>query len=124
MYPAPRICPVCHETLYATRLHCRNCETTLDGSFMFSGLFQLEAEQLNFVETFIRCEGKFNRMEKEMGLSYPTLRTRLHEIIRALGYPVGGEEENILSQNERNRVLDDLSSGNISVEDAVVLFNE
>lgn len=84
-------------------------------------LGNLNAEQLAFIETFIRCEGKLNRVEKELGLSYPTLRARLADVIRAMGYPVG-PEPTLISDEERHRVLDDLASGKISSEEAMQLL--
>jgi hypothetical protein len=81
----------------------------------------LTPEQLGFVETFIRCEGKINRMEDEIGLSYPTIRNRLHEIIRALGYEPGGEEAG-MSDEERRRILEDLEQGKITYEDAMSML--
>ena len=93
MYTVLSQCPVCESDLVVTRLHCRNCDTNIEGHF-FSGPFtQLAREQLAFVETFVRCEGKLNRMEGKLGLSYPTIRNRLHEVIHALGCEPGGEEE-------------------------------
>ncbi len=81
-------------------------------------------EQLEFVETFIRCEGKISRMEGEIGLSYPTIRNRLHEVIRALGYEPGGDEPIGLSEDERQRILEDLDKGLISAEKAMLLLKE
>jgi hypothetical protein len=124
MYPVISQCPVCQEDLTITRLHCRNCETTLDGQF-FSGPFaMLNREQLEFIETFVRCEGKLNRMEVELGLSYPTVRNRLHEVIRALGYEPGAEEETGVSAAERQRILEELSEGNITAEEAMRTLQE
>jgi len=74
MHPILGTCPVCGETLTVTRLHCRSCDTTIEGQFAVGAFERLSPEQLTFAEVFIRCEGKLNRMEKEMGLSYPTLR--------------------------------------------------
>jgi hypothetical protein len=76
---------------------------------------------LDYVETFVRCEGKLNRMEKELGLSYPTLRSRLWDVIRALGYEIGPEEPEITDQ-ERHEVLDELSSGKITSDEALALL--
>ena len=88
------------------------------------GAFEaLTPEQLGFVETFIRCEGKINRMEDEIGLSYPTIRNRLHEIIRALGYEPGGEEPG-MSDEERRKILEDLEQGSITYEDAMRMLKE
>jgi hypothetical protein len=81
-------------------------------------LGNLNADQMVFVETFIRCEGKLNRVEKELGMSYPTLRARLTEIIRAMGYQVGPEQE-MISDEQRHRILDDLANGRISSEEAM-----
>ena len=122
MYPAPRLCPVCNEDLLLTRLECRACDTTIQGQYQFSGLSQLTAEQLSFVETFIRCEGKFNRMEKELKLSYPTLRIRLHEIIFALGFAVGEGKEETVSEEERAKILDRISEGELTAEEAMGLL--
>ncbi len=122
MFPAPRICPVCQEELLLTRLECRSCDTSIRGSYHFSGLAQLNAGQLEFVETFIRCEGKFNRMEKELGLSYPTLRARLHDIIHALGHTVGESPAEIVTEKERAQILDRISIGELTLNEAMELL--
>lgn len=121
MNPMPTTCPICGERLSVTRLHCRSCDTTLEGHFEVGRLGRLSAEQLSFVETFIRCEGKLNRMERELGMSYPTLRARLTEIIRDLGFPVGAETLAI-GDDERHQVLDDLAAGRITSEQAMRLL--
>jgi hypothetical protein len=124
MFPAPRQCPVCREDLILTRLECRSCDTSIQGHYQFSGLSQLSAEQLVFVETFIRCEGKLNRVEKELSLSYPTLRLRLHEVIRALGYTVGDAPQDVISETERASILDRISEGELSAEEAMGLLEK
>ncbi len=124
MHPVISQCPVCQEDLTITRLHCRNCDTTIDGQF-FTGTFaQLSREHLHFIETFVRCEGKLNRMEGELSLSYPTIRNRLHEVIRALGYEPGGDEEAGIPEVERQRVLHELSEGTITAEEAMRILQE
>jgi hypothetical protein len=127
MNPIPTRCPVCGEPLEVTRLYCSACDTALEGHFdpTSSAFSQLTAEQLQFVLTFVRCEGRFNRMEEELKLSYPTIRNRLYEVIRALGYEPGREEpgETLslqdLSLQERNRILEDLDKGAITYEQAM-----
>lgn len=121
MYPILSKCPVCGAELSITRLHCHQCDTTIEGDFSaVSGPFaQLTPEQVQFILTFVRCEGRFNRMEDELKLSYPTIRNRLHEVIRALGYEPGKEEAPVkLSLEERRRILDDLDGGKISTDQA------
>jgi hypothetical protein len=68
--------------------------------------------------TFVRNEGKINRVGEELNLSYPTVRSRLHDLIRALGYDVGDEEE-ALPDDERQSILDALSKGKLSSEEAL-----
>jgi len=71
------------------------------------------------VLTFVRCEGRFNRMEEELKLSYPTIRNRLFDVIRALGYEPGKEEVPAKpSMEERKRILDDLDQGKITPDQA------
>lgn len=118
MNPVPTTCPVCQEILSVRRLHCRNCDTTIEGYFNLGRFSQLSPEQFSFIETFIRCEGKLNRLEKELGISYPTVRARLTEVIRAMGYSVGPEPV-LISDEERHRILDDLAKGKISPEEAM-----
>ena len=124
MHPVISQCPVCQSDLTITRLHCRTCDTTIDGYFFAGPFAQLNREQLEFIETFIRCEGKLNRMEGELKLSYPTIRNRLHEVIRALGYEPGDDEPTGLNEEARQKVLEDLSQGNITAEDAMRILQE
>jgi hypothetical protein len=77
---------------------------------------------LEFTFTFVRCEGKINRMEQELGVSYPTIRNRLNEVIRALGYEPGKDEPVEITQDKRNSILEDLSAGKISAEEATRLL--
>ena len=119
MKPSLNKCPVCEGDLVVMRLHCPTCDTTIEGRFENNALPGLTVEQLDFVETFVRCEEKINRMEDELGLSYPTIRNRLHEIIRAMGYEPGKEDTPDIPDELRHTVLEDLDSGKISAEDAM-----
>ena len=115
-------CPVCGGDLTVTRLHCESCDTTIDGRFANGAFAGLTPEQLDFIETFVRCEGKITRMEEEMALSYPTIRNRLLEVIRALGYEPGKEEAAEPSDEKRRSVLEELDAGKISAEEAMHLL--
>ena len=121
MHPVIGKCPVCGDTLTVVRLHCRNCDSALEGQFSLGRFYQLSAQQLAFVETFIRCEGKLTRLQEELNISYPTARARLSELIRALGYEVREEPEPVSSQ-ERKAILEQLAAGEISSEKAVDLL--
>jgi hypothetical protein len=116
-------CPVCDGELTVTRLHCDTCDTAIEGRFANGAFAGLTPEQLDFIETFVRCEGKMNRMEDELALSYPTLRNRLQEVILALGYEPDKEEMADIPDEKRRSVLEDLDTGKISAEDAMRLLN-
>jgi hypothetical protein len=122
MNPVIGRCPICQESLTVTRLHCRNCDTGIDGHFTMGRLYHLSAEQLQFVETFVRCEGKINRVEQEMGMSYPAVRARLNEVIRALGYEVGESEKEAVPQETRRDILAQISAGELTAEEAIQLL--
>lgn len=124
MHSVPHACPVCNGELLVTGLACRECDTKIEGRFEGGAFSQLTDEQLGFVELFVRNEGKITRMEADLSLSYPTIRNRLLEVIRALGYEPGEDEFSGLSDEERKRILDDLDRGTINYEEALRLIQE
>lgn len=119
MHSAPTHCPVCQGELVVTSLRCRECDTGLQGRFSNSAFSQLNAEQLAFVELFVRNEGKITRMEADLQLSYPTIRNRLLDVIRALGYEPGEDEFAGLSDAERKDIVNALERGEISYDEAM-----
>jgi hypothetical protein len=120
MYASPTRCPVCNSELEITRLHCSSCDTSIEGRFAGGPIAHLTAEHLDFIVTFVRCEGKINRMEQEERWgSYPTIRNRLHEVIRALGFEPGKDETVEVTAEKRSSVLEDLEAGKISADDAM-----
>jgi len=119
MQPMPNACPFCGGELTVTRLYCPACETSVEGRFHSGPFAGLSQEQLDFVEAFVRCEGKFTRLEGELQLSYPTLRSRLYEIIRALGYEPGAEEAVPPTGGDRESILAELEAGTINAEEAI-----
>ena len=123
MIPLPSKSPFDGGEIVVTRFYCPGTDITIEGRFAVIAPFpQLSAEQLQFVETFLRCEGKLSRMEGELGISYPTIRNRLHEIIRALGYEPGKEESAGLPEEKRSTILTDLDEGRLSFDDAMKLL--
>ncbi len=122
----PTACPFCGGEVTVTRIYCPECDTSIEGRFSQRPFALLSPQQLDFIELFVRCEGKITRMEDELGLSYPTIRNRLHEIIRAMGYEPGTAEEApaALTDEERKAILEDLDAGRITVEKAMRLLQE
>jgi hypothetical protein len=125
-------CPVCSGELAVTRLACRSCGTTLEGEFSVGRFGRLTKEQLALLESFLRSRGNLRDMERELGISYPTVRSRVEALVRALGFgPRDGEEA---SQDEaassgagdggtattRQEILERLARHEIGAEDAAV----
>ena len=79
-------CPVCANELAVTRLHCRSCGTTLEGDFSVGRFGRLNRDQLALLESFLRSRGNLREMERELGISYPTVRSRVEALVRALGF--------------------------------------
>ncbi len=124
MNPVIGQCPICGSNLHVTRLNCRNCDTTIDGHFTLGRLYQLSSEQLDFVEVFLKCEGKINRVEQEIGLSYPAVRARLTDVIRTLGYDIGdnSSSQRPVPDEVRRDILNELQKGKLSAEEALQML--
>jgi len=82
-------CPVCSGELTVTRLHCRSCGTALEGEFGVGRFGRLDREQMRLLESFLRSRGNLKEMERELGISYPTVRGRVEALVRALGLADG-----------------------------------
>lgn len=142
-------CPICEAELTVTHLRCQRCGTGLDGTFHLTKFDRLSREQLRFVDVFMKNRGVIRDVERELGISYPTVRSRLDEVIRALGHegqpdamavtpqvtvtggggvsdegaPAGGvPATGAVSPERRREVLDQLASGKINAEEAVQLL--
>jgi hypothetical protein len=119
---------MCEAELVVTHLRCQQCGTGLEGVFHLNKFDRLSREQLRFVDVFMKNRGVIRDVEKELGISYPTVRNRLDEVIRALGYDASGEAEepaqaapaaSAPDPERRREVLDRLASGDITAEQAV-----
>jgi len=113
-------CPVCKKNLEVTRLHCDHCGIKIEGSFSLCRYCRLTREQKQFIETFIKCRGNIKEVEKDLGISYPTVRSRLDDVISALGYPVKDSK----SEETKKKILDMLDNGEISHQEAMKLLKE
>lgn len=91
-------CPVCEGELLITRLHCRSCGTAIEGEFGVGRFGRLSREQLALLESFLRARGNLKEMERELGISYPTVRGRVDALVRALGLGDGEGPEDFAEE--------------------------
>jgi hypothetical protein len=126
-------CPVCAGELTVTRLHCRSCGTALEGEFGVGRFGRLDREQMTLLESFLRSRGNLKEMERELGISYPTVRGRVDALVRALGFgeqsaaaeddfEAIGEAESLIDSDDkataRRDVLERLARKEIDAEEA------
>lgn len=123
MPQAPGKCPVCSSDLEVVRLQCTSCGTAVEGHFELSKFNRLDPEQLAFLELFLRARGNIKEVERELGLSYPTVRARLDALLTVLGYPTEPERKVELGKRRRE-ILDALDAGQINAEDALRMLRE
>ena len=124
-YKMPHRCPVCDHEMKISKLTCTFCPTKIEGEFSSCKFCRLPAEQLIFMEAFIKCRGNIKEVEKELGISYPTVRNRLDSVIEALGYGVDkerspeDEKENTSEESQRRQgILEALERGEITAQEA------
>lgn len=129
-------CPVCAGELSVTRLHCRVCGTTLEGDFSVGRFGRLSREQMAILESFLRSRGNLRDMERELGLSYPTVRSRVEALVRALGF--GPRDDDATSddaaasgggsaaevQAARQEILQQLARHEITADDAATAIRQ
>ena len=85
-------CPVCEARLQVTRLHCNTCGTTIEGEFNVGRFARLGRDQMSLLESFLRSRGNLRELERELGLSYPTIRGRVEALLRTLGLGDGSAQ--------------------------------
>ena len=120
-YKAPGKCPVCGERLYITKLSCPKCSATIEGDFQSCEFCRLPEEDLYFAKVFIKCRGNIKDVERELGISYPTVRGKLDAVIRGLGLETAAREtaqDAEAKEAARNEILDQLSAGVLSAKEA------
>lgn len=121
-------CPVCNGSLKVMRLKCSKCNTVIENEFSFNKFTDLSKEQLNFLEVFLMCRGNIKDVEKELKISYPTVRAKLDELINELGLqrekvkPVDPVKD--VSRKDNKEILDKLEKGEISPDEALELLRK
>jgi len=118
-------CPVCSNELAVTRLHCRSCGTTLEGDFSVGRFGRLNRDQLALLESFLRSRGNLREMERELGISYPTVRSRVEALVRALGFGARADADDAddpapepTTARTREEILQALAHHEMSADDA------
>jgi hypothetical protein len=118
-------CPVCSNELAVTRLQCRSCGTSLEGDFSVGRFGRLTREQLILLESFLRSRGNLREMERELGISYPTVRSRVEALVRALGFGPRADADDAdepttepVAGKTREEILEAVARHEMSAEDA------
>ena len=109
------VCPICGDDLLIAKLHCHHCGVEISGDFVLPKINKLSKEQLTFVLMFLKNQGNIKAVEKEMNISYPTVKKILNEVLSTLGFTVN-DDSGISEQ--RQDILDRLARGEISFEEA------
>lgn len=110
-------CPLCHETqLRIKKLECTACGVNFEGDFFSSPLLNLSAEQQHFIELFMLNSGSLKKMAHSMGVTYPTIRSRLNAIIEALGKQIAKRDV------YKNEILERVNQGLLSPEKAAQII--
>ena len=122
-------CPVCKHDLKVKELMCDHCDTVIKGSFTLSKFNYLETEKLYFIEVFVKNRGNIKAVEKELNISYPTVKKMLDDVILGLGYtPEKEDEEPIKEASEpkvsKSSILEKIANKEITVLEAIELLKK
>jgi hypothetical protein len=117
MHKQLEACPCCGSPLVVTGLTCEHCGTSVTGRFRQCEFCRLTGEQATFLRLFVQRRGNLSEMEKALGISYPTVRNKLEEVIRALQPPDPAAEP-----NGRDAILQRVAAGEISASEALELL--
>ncbi|GKX30479.1 hypothetical protein SH1V18_29590 [Vallitalea longa] len=136
-YKAPGKCPVCGEKLEITKLNCPNCSTSIEGEFKPCQFCRLPKDELEFINIFIMSRGNIKDVEKELGISYPTVRSKLDSVIKSLGLQdeskrrserresVSLKMDSLKELKElKQEILDQLASGELTAKEAMERIKE
>ncbi len=113
-------CPACGGEVEITRISCTNCDTEVTGRFTPCRFCRLPPETAQFLELFVKNRGNVKEMERELGISYWTIRSRINELIKDLGFETDEQEE---LGSERQEILARVNRGEISASEAAELMS-
>ncbi len=110
--PAPSRCPSCGGVLNPVKYICSNCGTEVSGDFSVCPFCSLDTENRQLLELFLLARGNLKAVQRLLGVSYPTVRARVEEMFNVL-------EHTMKSEHTSMQILEQLHSGEITVEDAL-----
>src|ERR1700674_1335056 len=110
--PVGNECPYCGSAMAVTRMACAHCKVAIDAAFPMSRLGTLPIEHQRFIEMFLLAGGNLKEIAEQVGVSYPTIRSRLDKVIEAL------RGEIAKTQRVRGSVLDAVEPGKSNAADA------
>lgn len=114
-HPMPTRCPVTGEPLEVTRLRGPHSGVVIEGNFLPNEFALLDRENLDYLRLFVKVRGNLKEVERMLGVSYPTVRARFEQLLRALGYEAAAPEA---PGESRADVLGRLERGEITAEEA------
>lgn len=127
-HPVFTTCPTCKHDLYVTKLECEHCDTSIEGSFGLSKFNYLDSEKLYFIEIFVKNRGSIKAIEKELNISYPTVKKMLDDVIVGLGYSLDEESEQPTIKETSSKlkasILEQIEKGELSVEKALKMLKK
>ena len=116
-------CPSCGGAVEVTRLNCTACETVVLGRYQPCPFCRLDPERTQFLLAFVRSRGNVKEMERELGISYWTVRRRLDELIEELGFEPQDTADADQSTHQIE-ILARVDRGEISAAEAFDLLSE
>src|SRR5579862_2209935 len=114
--PIDNQCPYCGSGMTVTQMTCGHCRVSIAAAFPMSRLGSLPVEHQRFIEMFMLAGGNLKEIAEQVGVSYPTIRSRLDKVIESL------RGEIAKTQRVRGSVLDAVEPGKTSAENAARLI--
>ena len=131
-------CPSCGGPLTITEVRCDSCDTQVRSHYQPCPFCRLSPEQMNFTLLFVQSRGNLSEMEKSLGVSYPTIRGKLEEIIRVVSatpsvsaapvvapaQPPAALDRPAQGADRRREILSQIASGKLSAADGLAALRE
>jgi len=114
--PVNQDCPYCGAGMAVSRMSCGHCNVSIEALFPMSRLGSLPVEHQRFIEMFVLSGGNLKEIAEQVGVSYPTIRSRLDKVIDAL------RGEIAKTRRVQGNLLDAVEPGKTNAESAAKLI--